>query len=115
MPRVREIKLDNLSFKIAPLSWDEAEAYIKEGKEMLSRVPVPQMEEWTTRTLQTVANALNRGSGATNGNGWNADKLKAELDMVTIQELHTECMKMTGLFTVSGTQAGEAPATSISS
>ncbi len=116
MPRVREIKLDSLSLKIAPLSWDEAEEYIKEGREMLQRDPKPSDEEWGRRTLDSVVKALNKGAAMANGNGnapWDAKKLTSELDIVTIQQLYEEIMKMSGLLTVPRTQAsGEAPATS---
>ena len=116
MPRIREIKLDSLSLKIAPLSWDEAEEYIKEGREMLHRDPRPSDEEWGRRTLDSVVKALNKGAASANGNGsapWDAKKLTSELDIVTIQQLYEEIMKMSGLLTVPRTQAsGEAPATS---
>jgi hypothetical protein len=119
MPRIRELTFDNLKVKIAPLSYDEAEAYILEGKEMLARDPKPSLEEWAKRTLDAVVLALNRAAAATNSNGnnavlWDVKKVTTEFDMVTVQQIYEEFMKMSGLLRVN-VPAGEAPATSISS
>lgn len=112
MPRVREITLDSLILKIAPLSYDEAEEYIKEGREMLNREPKPTDEEWAKRTLESVVKALNKAAGTANGNpAWDIKRLTSELDMVTIRELYDEFMRMSGLQTAA---RGEAPATSTS-
>jgi len=115
MPRVREITLDNLKFKIAPFSFDEAEQYIKESKEMLAREPKATTEEWSARTLNSVVLALNKAA-ALGGNGtaqWDAKKLTAEYDMLTIQELYEEFMRMSGLALRPGeTRPGEAAAIS---
>jgi hypothetical protein len=115
MPRVREITLDNLKLKISPLTWDEAETYIKEGQAMLARDPKPTNEEWAKRTLESVVLALNKGAAAAaNGNGnagdpWTVEKLKKEFDMISIQQLYDEFMKMSAL---KAATPGEAQATS---
>jgi hypothetical protein len=115
MPRVREITLDNIKVKISPFSYDEFEKYVIESKELLARDPKPTLEEWGVRTLNTVVLALNKGaaaSGATNGNAmqWDVKRLTAEFDMVTINDIYEEFMKMSGL---RAPVSGEAPATSI--
>jgi hypothetical protein len=115
MPRIRELTLDSLKVKIAPLSWDEAEAYIKEGKEMLDRDPKVSAEDWAKRTLETVAQSMNRAAGSGNGTAeWNVKKLTAELDMVSIQEIYAEILKMSGLLPVRAEIPGEVSATSTS-
>lgn len=111
MPRIRTVTLDSLSFKIAPLSYDEAEQYIKDGREMLDRDPKPTDEEWARRTLESVVNTLNKASANGNGSGhaWDVKRLTSELDMVTIQWLYREFMEMSGL---RKPDMGEVPATS---
>ena len=108
MPRVREIKLDSLVVRIAPLSYDEAEKYITEGKEMLDRKA--STEEWTKRMLASVVLSLNKATPALN---MTTEKLVAEYDMLTLQEIYMEFMKMSGLRT-GVPVPGEAPATSTS-
>jgi len=104
--------MDGMALKISPLSYDEAEVYIKDGQEMLKRDPTPSPEEWAMRTLESVCLALNKADGNTNGNAkWNPKLLTKELDMVYIQHLFNEFMEMSGLRTLP---KGEAPATSIS-
>src|SRR6266849_4653290 len=99
--RIREVTMDGESKKIAPLSYDEAEAYIKQGQEMLKRDPLPSQEEWAARTLESVCLALNKAEGNTNGNAkWDLPRLTKELDMVYIQRLFNEFMEMSGLRTL---------------
>lgn len=108
MPRVRELTFDTLKVKISPLSWDEAEKYIAEGKEMLEREPKVSIDDWADRTVQSVALAMNKGAGTTD---WTPVKVKTEMDMVTIQEIYNEFMKMSGLMARTATP-GEVQATS---
>ncbi len=111
--RVREVTMDGMTLKISPLSYDEAEAYIKQGQEMVKRDPAPSQEDWALRTLESVCLALNKAEGNTNGNAkWDPARLTKELDMVYIQYLFNEFMGMSGLRTLP---KGEAPATSTSS
>ena len=111
MPRIREITLDNLKIKIAPLSWDEAEAYIKEGKAMLEQQPPPTLEDWAKRTLTTVIQSMNKANPTLE---IDIKKLSSEFDMVTVNEIFNEIMTMSGLMS-KGKTSGEAQATSTSS
>jgi len=116
MPRVREIVMDGLSVKIAPLSYDEAEMYIKEGRELLAAEPPTPDDQWAKRTLISVVGALNKAAGKEE---WTLDgdatkkKLTKEFDMVFIRRLYDEWLQMSGLVPASGAK-GEAPATSTS-
>jgi len=116
MPRVREVPMDGVVLKISPLSYDEAEVYIKEGRDMLSREPKPTDEEWAARTLKSVVNALNKAAGkeewSLNGDE-SKKKLTKELDMVYINKLYQEWLEMSGLVPKAVPQGG-APATSTS-
>lgn len=113
MPRVRAVTMDGLSLKISPLTYDEVDVYISEGKAMLEKVPPATQEEWAMRTINTVVTALNK---AVNGSGekqWDAKRLTSELDMVMINKIYEDFMDMSGLRTGPREKAtGEALATS---
>ena len=114
--RIREVTLDGESHKIAPMTYDEAEAFINEGKEMLARNPKPTDEDWAKRTLNSVLSALNRAAGTEVWNLTGDDgkkKLTKELDMGMINHLHREYLIMSGIL-LPGAKAGEGPATSTS-
>lgn len=110
MPRIREVTMDGITVKISPFSYDETEKYVLEGKEMLARQPAPPTEEWTTRSLKSVAFALNKADGKET---WTVEKVRQEYDMVLINFIYEEFMKMSGLMSVTPPQ-GEALATSTS-
>jgi hypothetical protein len=109
MRRIREITMDGVTVKITPFSWDEAETYINDGKTLLARDPKPTGDDWALRTLQSVCFTLNKAAGKEE---WDVKKLTTELDMVFIQFVYNEFMKMSGLRTEP--TKGEAPATSTS-
>jgi hypothetical protein len=115
MPRVREVTLDGLTLRISPLSYDEAEEYIKEGVEMIRRDPKPTQEEWAKRTLNSVVLALNKAAGkeewTLNGEE-GKKKLTKELDIGMINRLYEEFVELSSLSVVK--QKGEALATSTS-
>lgn len=120
MARVREVKMDGMVLKISPFTYDETEAYLKSAQEMHKRDPKPNADEWAERTLETVCVALNKamqadraqGFAATNGDKpWDSKRLKSELDMVYIFEIHTQFLLMSGL---EAQKPGEARATSTS-
>lgn len=116
--RIRVVAMDGEAVRIAPLSWDEAEAYIQEGKVLLERDPKPTTEDWAKRTLDSVCFTLNKAAGTLHGdvNGtkaWDVKKLTSELDMIFIQRIYQDFMSMSGLKTESTTK-GEASATSTS-
>lgn len=113
--RIREVTMDGFSIKISPLSWDEAEKYIEEGRALLNRDPKPTTEDWAKRTLDSVCFTLNKAAGTLEGNKngtkqWDLKRVTSELDMVFIQHIYQEFMKMSGL-RVEATK-GEAQATS---
>ena len=111
MPRIRTVSMDGMELKISPLSYDEAESYIKEGREMLERQgqEKPGNEEWAKRTLDSVVRALNKAANGNEANRWDIRRLTSELDMIMINRLYQEFMEMSGLRTAP---KGEDSATS---
>jgi hypothetical protein len=114
--RIREVTMDGFTVRIAPLSWDEAEKYIADGRALLNRDPKPTTEDWAQRTLESVCFTLNKAAGTLNGdkNGskqWDIKKATSELDMIFIQHIYQEFMRMSGL-KVDATARGEAQAAS---
>ena len=111
--RIRAVTMDGETVMIAPLSWDEADDYIKQGQEMLKRDPPATQNDWAMRTLESVCFTLNKAA-AKNGNGngnaakWDPKKLASEMDMLMIQHIYSEFMKISGLKTAT---MGEAQAT----
>jgi len=112
MPRIRKIVLDGLELEIAPMSLDELDTYLKQGRELRDKQPPPTEEEWANRTWNTVCMALNKAQSAkgtlNNGNSWTISKLRAELDLPTVNAIHRVFLEMSGL---ELPKQGEGPAT----
>lgn len=96
MPRVRTIEMDGFTCKISPLSFDEADAFITESKEMIARDPKPTNEEWVARTLKTVCLALNKAE-KDKGKEWTSEILRKELDSLLINHIFSEFLIMSGV------------------
>jgi len=110
MPRIRILTLDNLQFPIAPMTYDEMEAYLKQITDLKAQDPDPKT--FAAITLDTVVEALNRaGSKSSDGEVYTRAKLTHEIDSGSINELYAEILKMSGIVIKT---AGEAAATSTS-
>jgi len=112
MPRIRPITMDNLTVNIAPLSYDETENYVNEGRAMLQKKdPETTPEEWAQRTLKTVCFTLNKAAGVLGDKEkeLTPTKLTQEYDMVFINFIYEEFLKMSGL-QVAAAPKEEAPA-----
>lgn len=105
MRRIRTIKLDNLEFKVAPMSYDETEEYLRENLAMVERKATE--DEKAARTLDTVVKALNLAANGNEADKWDRAKLTKELDTVTIIELHSKYLEMCSLRIL---KPGEVPA-----
>jgi len=110
--RVREVTMDGFSLRISPFTYDEADVFLKQGRELVERDPKPTDEDWVKRTLDTVCVALNKPTGATNGNSWTPERLRKELDGPFINYLFSQMMEISGMRVP---KAGEAQATSTTS
>jgi transcriptional accessory protein Tex/SPT6 len=128
MPRIRVVEMDGVSVKISPLTYDEAEQYINEGKalfekqialdkntdklepEQLQKAIEEMQERWANRTLETVVRALNKAGAEPS---WDVKKLRGEFDMEFIKRVYREFMDMSGMLATSSTSGG-VPATSTS-
>ncbi len=101
MIRICEFKLDGYEepFRLASMTSAQARAHVNEGKELLKRAEAGEVpdEEWNARSRTTVATALNRASGATNGNSWTPEKLDEEFDLPTINALFLKVLEFSGL------------------
>jgi hypothetical protein len=107
--RIRTIELDGLSFKISPMTMDDVETYLAEGKKLVDADPKTDDAAWAKRTLRTVAAALNSQE---NDGKWEEKRVASELDMPTVRFVYAEYMKVSGLV---APEPGEARATSTSS
>lgn len=108
--RVRTIELDGLFFKVSPMTMNDVEEYLVEGRKLLDADPKTDEPTWAKRTLTTVAAALN--SNKTDNDGeWDEKRVASELDMPTVRFVYAEYMKMSGLV---APEPGEARATSTS-
>jgi hypothetical protein len=113
MPRIRTIEMDGVIVKISPLSFDEAEAYIKEGKAMVEKKdPKTSDDEWAARTLESVVRTMNKAQNGS-GEAWTVKKVREEFDMVLINRIYREFMDLSGLLPAPSS-TGEATATSTS-
>jgi len=108
MPRIRSVTMDGCTLNISPLSFDQAEEFIKESKEMVGREPAPGNEEWAARTFRYVCLSLNKAIGKEE---WTPEKLTKELDMVFIQKLFTDFMEMSGFPSKPGEDQATANST----
>jgi hypothetical protein len=103
--RIRTITLDNLQFKVAPLTYDETEEFIRQAKENAAKQPpaseVEERKKWdeeqAARVLDTVVNALNLAANGDEKSKWDRKRLTGEVDMQTIIDLHGEYLRICGL------------------
>lgn len=114
MPRIRRYTLDGLTVEIASFSFDEAQKFMQEGVALRDSKDTTD-KDWELRTLNAIVASLNKAAGKKE---WSLDgegetkKITAELDMVAIEEIFREVLKMSGLLRKT---EGEALATSIGS
>jgi hypothetical protein len=112
MPRVREITMDGVTVRISPLSYDEAEKYITESKELASRQPPLSTDEWLKRQWDSVVFTLNKATPKTENERWTVEKLKSEFDMLLIAHIYEQFMQMSGVVSVPKGEAEATPSTS---
>lgn len=109
MPRIRKVVMDGAevtdmngkALEISPMSLDELDEYLAENKKLRAKEPPMTVEDWTERAWNNVCKALNKPQIArgtiTPENSWSIKRLRAELDIPTINKIHADFLEMSGL------------------
>lgn len=99
MARTRTVTLDDVQFKIAALSFKEAEELF----------PTPSRERTADEQVAFMGEVICRSLNKVNGDEWTQEKLKAELDIPLYLWLYNQILELCGIKPAS---PGEAKAAS---
>jgi hypothetical protein len=104
--RVCNFEMDGITLKLASMSVNEAEAFVKEGNEFIERMKREELkpEEWLTRRNKVVITSLNKAGGI-----WTEETLKEEFDLPLLDAFYSRLLEFSGL------KPGEATAVLASS
>jgi hypothetical protein len=104
MIRVCEFAMPGLepAFKLASMSVSEAEAFVKQGNEMLAKVKedparVPR-EYWINRRNETVLASLKKAlPDSWNADDWTPERFAQEFDLPTVEAMFNKILEFSGL------------------
>lgn len=121
--QTKEIKIGNVTVWIAELNYDDGQAHIEKGQELLKKGDATN-EEWIDHTASVVVTSFNtmaeidpqkkNGAPTADANSphlWTLVKLRKKFGRGTLNEVYKQIMTLSGLRLADSDQtAGEAKA-----